>query len=69
MRLRGWAEGVNVHTSTVKAVLAGDGLPEGGTDLVTLFLVVRRVLELNWSSVLVGIHIGRSGGGPVGERR
>lgn len=28
--------GINIHTSTVKAVLARDGLPEGGTDLVTL---------------------------------
>lgn len=26
----------NVHAGAVEAVLAGDGLPEGGTDLVTL---------------------------------
>jgi len=25
-----------IHAGTVEAVLAGDGLPEGGTDLVTL---------------------------------
>lgn len=28
---------IHVHAGAVEAVLAGDGLPEGGTDLVTLF--------------------------------
>lgn len=33
------AQGVDVHTRAVKAVLARDGLPEGSTNLVTLFVV------------------------------
>ena len=37
--------GAVVDTGAVEAMLAGDGLPEGGTDLVTLRLVSRRLDE------------------------
>ena len=50
-------------------MLAGDGLPEGSTDLVTLCGCQLHVLH--FSSVRWGcldVHTGRSGGEPVGEK-
>lgn len=54
---------IYIHSLTVEAMLAGDGLPEGGTDLVTLSYV--RIAFLIASIDHCGLHIGRSGGGPV----
>lgn len=61
---------VNIHASAVEAMLAGDGLPEGSTDLVTLFGCQLRALHFafineNW---VLDVHTGRSGGEPVGEK-
>ena len=51
-----------VHTGTVKAVLARDGLPKGGTDLVTLLRI--RTGQMHVKKKYVVVHIDRSEDGP-----
>ena len=51
-----------LRSGAIEAVLAGDGLPEGSADLVTLFLVN---VESRIAVTCIYIHIGRSGGAPV----
>jgi hypothetical protein len=53
--------GAVVDTGAVEAMLAGDGLPEGSTDLVTLLAVS---YCLNGNSEM-DLRIDRSGGEPI----
>lgn len=52
----------NSHARVVDAMLAGDGLPECGTDLVTLLHINN---SPNSCSSSLNIRIGRFGGVPV----
>ena len=54
---------LHVHARAVKAVLAGDGLPEGSTDLVALYVCQSYVPS--FFHIHHHIHIGRFGGEPV----
>ena len=51
---------LHVHASAVQAMLAGDGLPEGGTDLVTLHscqYCIPPSLHLGITYALAGLEV------------
>jgi hypothetical protein len=60
---------VNIHARAVEAMLAGDGLPEGSTDLVALCGCQLHALHLAFIGCgSLDVHTGQSGGEPIREK-